>query len=433
MGGHDMQPAARATRPGAPARYGVFGRYELLRRIAHGGMAELFAARMSGAGGFEKTVALKRILPELAGDRQFVAMFLDEARIAATLNHPNVVQVYDIDSVDGQYYISMEYLRGLDLGVVTKALRARQRTLPLPLALRIIMDVASGLHHAHEKRDVHNRPLGIIHRDVSPRNVFLTEDGVVKLVDFGIAKARDRLAVTRTGTVKGKFPYMAPEQIAEHAIDRRADVFSLGVLLWEVTCGRRLFTGATDYVVLRKILHQPVPRPSEVVPGYPPALERIVMRALARDPDQRTASAEALRGELEALVAELGLEAPSSGLADLVRELQATRARTRRLPPAVIVPDPEPPAIAAAPDAGDAADDDDDIEITIEAGEPEPPSRAVTVPDPPRAAAPRRHRRRALAVTVALTFAAIAALLVAALYRPELGRDAADLIRRLVG
>ena len=181
----------------------LFGKFELLRRIAAGGMAEVFAARLTSVGGFEKMVALKRILPELAERSDYVNMFLDEARIASSLNHPNIVQVYDIDQVDGQYFMTMEYLRGHDLRFVLKELRRTGTGMPLSLALRIVSEVASGLHYAHERRGLNGKPLGIVHRDVSPKNIFITFDGVIKLLDFGIAKAHHRLSVTCSGAMYG--------------------------------------------------------------------------------------------------------------------------------------------------------------------------------------------------------------------------------------
>ncbi len=289
------------------------GEYELLYRIAFGGMAELFAARRHGT---REVVALKRILPELAGDRVFVDMFLDEARIAATLDHPNIVKVEETGSADGQHFMVMEHLVGRDLAAVSRAVRERAVPVSEAAAIRIIGDAARGLHHAHEMTDGGGEPLRIIHRDVSPRNIFLTTGGTVKILDFGIAKARDRLSVTRTGTVKGKFPYMSPEAIRDEELDRRTDVFSLGVLLWELTTGQRLFTGATDYEILRRVLNRPIPRPSEAAPGYRPELEAVVMRALAKQRDRRTPTAAALAEDLDRVA-----EPPASAVADLLAQL----------------------------------------------------------------------------------------------------------------
>ncbi|HEU5060985.1 MAG TPA: serine/threonine-protein kinase [Kofleriaceae bacterium] len=305
----------------------AFGKFELLRRIASGGMAEVFAARMTSVGGFEKMVALKRILPDLAERPEYVNMFLDEARIAASLNHPNIVQVYDIDAVEGQYFMTMEYLRGHDLRHVLKELRRSGSGMPLALALRIVSEVAGALHYAHERRGLDRRPLGIVHRDVSPKNIFITFDGVIKLLDFGIAKAHHRLAVTRTGTLKGRYPYMAPEQVVDDEVDSRADVFALGICLWEMTTGRRLFEGKTAYEILKKIRDQPVPRPSSVVAGYSPAVESVVMRALVKDPGQRYQTCLAMQRDLEKAGA-LGLHQSVGAVATLMEEMFGEGWRT---------------------------------------------------------------------------------------------------------
>jgi len=305
----------------------LFGKYELLRRIAAGGMAEVFAARLTSVGGFEKMVALKRILPELSERPDYVNMFLDEARIASSLNHPNIVQVYDIDQVEGQYFMTMEYLRGHDLRFVLKELRRTGTGMPLSLALRIVSEVASGLHYAHERRGLSGKPLGIVHRDVSPKNIFITFDGVIKLLDFGIAKANHRLSVTRTGTLKGRYPYMAPEQVVDDEVDARADVFALGICLWEMTTGRRLYQGKTAYEILKKIRDQPVPRPSEVMRGYAPAVEAIVMRALEKDRDRRYQSCLAMQRDIEKAGA-LGLHQSAGAVAVLMEDLFGEGWRT---------------------------------------------------------------------------------------------------------
>jgi eukaryotic-like serine/threonine-protein kinase len=305
----------------------AFGKYELLKRIAAGGMAEIFAARMMGVGGFEKLVALKRILPELASRTDYVNMFLDEARIASALNHPNIVQVYDIDAVDGQYFMTMEYLRGHDLRYVLRELRRAGSSMPLPLALRIVSDVASGLHYAHRKRDIAGKPLGIVHRDISPKNIFITFDGVIKLLDFGIAKSHHRLSVTRTGTLKGRYPYMAPEQVVDDEVDSRADVFALGICMWEMTTGKRLYQGKTAYEILKKIRDQRVPRPSEIVPGYPPAVEAVAMRALAKPREKRYQSCLDMQRALEKAGA-IDLHQSAGAVASMMEEMFGDGWRT---------------------------------------------------------------------------------------------------------
>jgi len=298
-------------------------------------MAELLLARTDGPHGFSKLVALKRIRPELADDDQFVRMFLDEARLAATLHHPNVVQVFDIGEEAGAFFIAMEYLEGEDLRSLMQALRARKEILALDEALAICIGVCAGLHYAHERVGDDGKPLEIVHRDVSPQNVVVTWDGGVKVVDFGIARAARRATETRQGTLKGKIEYMSPEQGRGMALDRRSDVFAIGILLWELTCGKRLYAGASDYEVLKRIVERPAPAPSTVLPEYPRELEEILVRALEREPARRWPTAQALQRALEAFAREQRLDlspvrlgARLRGL--FVKELSAwNEARTR--------------------------------------------------------------------------------------------------------
>jgi serine/threonine protein kinase len=280
------------------------GKYEIVRRLAAGGMAEIFLARVSGLSGFQKMVVIKRILPQLATKHDFVEMFLDEARIAATLQHPNVVQMYDVGVVDGNYFIAMEYLHGEDVRSIMKALYKREGKLPLEQALNVVIGLASGLHYAHEKVGFDGRPLNIIHRDVTPQNVIVTYEGGVKLLDFGIAKASNRFGETRFGTLKGKVPYMSPEQCRGEPLDRRSDIFSLGIMLYELTLGKRLYKGHSDFEVLKQIVEGTVIKPSEIDPNYDPRLEQIVLKGLEKDRDKRYQTARALQSDLETLVRE---------------------------------------------------------------------------------------------------------------------------------
>lgn len=274
------------------------GRYELRRMLAVGGMAEIHLARATGIEGFQKLVVLKRILPHLAGDPEFIRLFLDEARLAATLHHPNVVEVFDIGSHEGSYFFTMEYVRGQDLGSVIAAARKREEGLELENALAIVIGVAEGLHHAHEMQDADGQPLGLVHRDVSPSNIMITYAGAVKVCDFGIAKAVARQART-DGTVKGKVSYMSPEQCRGEALDRRSDVFAIGVVLYELTLGKRLFKGANELEVMKQVTERPIPLPTSLSAEYPLALEEIVMKALERDPQKRYASAQELQLAIE--------------------------------------------------------------------------------------------------------------------------------------
>jgi serine/threonine protein kinase len=277
----------------------TLGSYELLRRLACGGMAELYLARSRGIEGFEKVVVLKRILPQFAQNRDFVSMFLDEARLSATLQHPNIAQVHDIGQWHGSYFFTMEYIHGQDIRGVLQAAARRHQRIPLAQALTMIAGASAGLHAAHEKRSLDGRPLQIVHRDVSPSNVLVSYDGAVKVVDFGVAKAAQRQTETRTGTLKGKIAYMSPEQCLGKPLDRRSDIFSIGILLYELTTGRRLFKGEAEFGVMQRIVSEDVTPPSHLVASYPPELEKIVIKALRRDRDERYATAQDLQLDIE--------------------------------------------------------------------------------------------------------------------------------------
>jgi serine/threonine protein kinase len=311
--------AQRSRARGSLAAGAEIGRYVLGRRLARGGMAELYLAKALGIAGFEKPCVLKLVLPHLTEDATFVEMFLTEARLAATLDHPNVVHVVDIGEVDGEYFFVMEYVHGRDVRALLRA--CNPGTMPLQAALTIAHGVAEGLHYVHERRDPSGRFLGLVHRDISPSNVMVSYDGSVKVVDFGIAKATEMRHATRTGVLKGKVHYMAPEQCEGHAIDRRTDVFALGILLYEMTTGRPLFTGTNDYYVMSRIVRGVFARPREVDPAYPPELEQIVLRALARDPKDRYVSAQALQVELEQYARAADLSLSPRLLAETMHEV----------------------------------------------------------------------------------------------------------------
>nr|HEX4314042.1 serine/threonine-protein kinase [Kofleriaceae bacterium] len=284
--------------PGTPV-----GKYEIVRKIATGGMAEIYLSRARGTAGFEKLVVLKRILPHLASDPSFVQMFLDEARLAATLQHPNIADVYDVGDADGAYFFTMEFVHGQDVRTIRLAERARGQRVPLAIALSIVHGTLAALDYAHDRRGPDGAPIGLVHRDVSSSNVLVSYDGAIKLVDFGIARANSGQHKTRTGTLKGKIPYMSPEQARGQAMDRRSDLFSLGVVLYELTVGRRPFRGDSDFAILEKIVHVGATPPSQVVQGYPAELEAIVMTLLARDPAQRYATGEDAMHALEQVIA----------------------------------------------------------------------------------------------------------------------------------
>ena len=299
----------------------TLNRFRLLGQIAKGGMAEVFLARTEGLGGFERLLVIKRILPELATDSDFVQMFLDEARIAATLHHANIVQVYDVDIADGQVFYAMEHLHGQTVAAIVRELSARAANIPLGNAIAITAAVAGGLHYAHERRNSDGQALGIVHRDVAPNNVIVTYDGTTKLIDFGIAKAVNNLNHTRFGFFKGKLPYSSPEQSRCEAVDRRSDVFSLGVMLYELTVGERLFTGDNEYELMRVVSEAVVPRPRLRDGSYPPELEAIVLKALAADPAQRYPTARALQNDLEVFASQYRLDLSTLSLARLLESL----------------------------------------------------------------------------------------------------------------
>jgi tRNA A-37 threonylcarbamoyl transferase component Bud32 len=295
-----------------------FGKYSLLGHLATGGMAEVWLARQLGLEGFEKIVVIKRARPELT-DRDTTRRFLDEARLVATLEHPNIAQVYEIGSVSGSYFFVMEYIDGADLRRLIETSVARHRPVSLADALYIIIHVCTALHYAHEKRDLEGRPLHIVHRDVTPSNVLLSHDGTIKVCDFGIAKAHNREAEnTKNGVLKGKFSYMSPEQCESKPVDRRSDVFSIGILLYELTTLSKLFRGASDYALLQKIIEAPVPPPSSRLAGYPPELEHIVMKALAKSPHDRYQTAQAMQLDLEDFAREHKLAMSSVRIAQMM-------------------------------------------------------------------------------------------------------------------
>jgi serine/threonine protein kinase len=275
-----------------------FGQYMLLSKLAEGGMAEIFLAKRLGAEGFERDVVIKCMLDHFTQNRDFVSMFLDEARLAARLHHPNIVQISDLGIVDGRYFICMEYLAGEDLESILGIVRHTGQPVPIPIAARIMLSALEGLEFAHGYQE-QGRPVGLVHRDISPSNIFVTFQGTVKVLDFGIAKASSRMTQTQPGLLKGKWGYMSPEQARGEAIDARSDLFSLGITFHELLTGRRVFELDHEIGVLLALMAQPIPVPSTRRAEIPPALDRIVMKALERQADDRYTSAAAMRADLE--------------------------------------------------------------------------------------------------------------------------------------
>ncbi|MAQ14481.1 MAG: hypothetical protein CMN30_06755 [Sandaracinus sp.] len=298
-----------------------FGKYTLLRRLAVGGMAELYLALQKSVAGFEKLIVVKRILPNLATDRTFVEMLLAEARIAATLTHPNIAQVYDVGVAEGDYFIAMEHVHGEDLRSIVRQMRQKEvRSFPLEHTLAIVMGCCKGLAYAHDRRDLDGEPLEIVHRDISPQNVLVTFTGDVKVVDFGIAKARSS-AEEEEGQLKGKVPYMSPEQAQGLPLDARSDIFSLGVMLFELCTGKRLFKGADERETLQRIVSGGYPRPTQVNPNLSPRLEAIIERALMVDRDTRYPNAREMLAELESYIRDERLAVSALSLGEWMQSL----------------------------------------------------------------------------------------------------------------
>ncbi|WP_164017870.1 serine/threonine protein kinase [Pyxidicoccus trucidator] len=308
-----------------------FGKYELLRKIASGGMGQIFLAREHGTG-FERLVVLKLILPHLAEDDEFLSMFLDEAGLVARLTHPNLITILDLTEIEGRHCLAMEYVQGDDVRRLDKFSRAHGKPLPVGLILRIIADAAAGLHYAHEARDAQGKPLRLVHRDVSPQNILVGFDGGVKVIDFGVAKAATSSQNTATGVLKGKYPYMSPEQANGHSIDARSDLFALGVVMWELLTGKRLFKGESDLMTLRLVKDCQVPRPSQLNPKLPPGLDEILLKALATTPDGRYPDCGAFRLALEDYALNLRLPSSSAHLSAYLREVYAERIATETDP-----------------------------------------------------------------------------------------------------
>jgi serine/threonine protein kinase len=297
------------------------GRYEIVKHLASGLMAELLLARARGLEGFERHFVIKRIRAEQERDEAFIEMFLAEARLAATLHHHNIVQVHDIGEDDGKPYFAMEYVHGEDLRRVLGRLFERGEHIPLEHVISIVCSVAGALHHAHEALGPDRQPLGVVHRDVTPANILLGYDGNVKVVDFGIARAAMRRTETQAGMLVGKAPYMAPEQCVGGTIDRRSDVFALGIVLFELITGRRLFKGDNEFLTMSAVVEANVPAPSAFRSDVTTALDKIVLKALSRDPAQRYQTAEQLFFALDTLASAEGLRSSGLGLAAFMKEL----------------------------------------------------------------------------------------------------------------
>ncbi len=312
-------------------RGNVIGKYRLVAELGRGGMAEVFLALVQGVAGFNKLMVIKRLRPHLSDEHEFLQMFLDEARLAAKLSHPNIVQTIEVGEENGQFFISMEYLEGQPLN---RILRRCGDRVTMAMALRVLSDSLAGLHHAHNLTDYDGTPLNVVHRDATPHNIFVTYDGQVKVVDFGIAKAAISVAETRTGVLKGKVSYMAPEQARGEEVDRRADVFSIGCCMWEVLTGTRVWKGKSDIQVLNAIMgsDDAIPSPRTLKPDIPEGLEQICMKALAFDREHRHQTALELKHAIDDYLNGIGdTTSVSMASAIIAERFESERAKLRDL------------------------------------------------------------------------------------------------------
>ncbi len=307
-----------------------FGAYTLVKKLATGGMAEIWLARQRGLAGFNRFVVIKKILSHLAEQKTFRDMFLDEARTCAALSHPNIVQVYDLGRVDESYFIAMEFISGENLAAI--AWRGMKRSHPFPpyYAARVIADACKALHYAHHLKGTDGHPLHIVHRDISPQNILVTYEGEVKIVDFGIAKAASKSEVTKTGMLKGKFSYMSPEQCLGSAVDNRSDIFALGILLYELCTGKRLFKHESELMILEMITKRSVVAPSQVAASISAGLEDIIMKALEKDPRRRFQNSQEMQFALEEYLRDEGHQTTNADIAAYMRGLFADKIEEKR-------------------------------------------------------------------------------------------------------
>lgn len=298
-----------------------FGQYRLLEKVAIGGMAELFKAKQMGLEGFQRIVAVKRILPHLASNSDFVTMFIDEAKLAAQLNHPNIVHIYDLGKTDDAYFIAMEYVEGRDLRSIMKESEPLGKTIPLSAAVYITKKVCSALHYAHTAKDSDGKPMKLVHRDVSPQNILISSSGEVKLVDFGIAKAASKASHTQSGALKGKLLYMSPEQAWGKTLDGRSDIFSIGTVLFEMLTGKKLFYGDSEMSILERVREAKLPDFEQYRDIIPPQLEKIIRKALEKDPDRRYRDARGLETDLDKFVRTMGITATTYDVVAFLNEI----------------------------------------------------------------------------------------------------------------
>ncbi len=304
-------------------------RYRVVEKLESGGMAEVFRAESEGLQGFKKQVAIKRVLPHLSEKKKFISMFLDEARLSAQLSHSNCVQVFDIGVGDSAYFIVMEFVEGANLKSVADAIRKQGKEFPVQAAVFIAHEICKGLAYAHELKDPQGMPMHIVHRDMSPPNVLITKFGEIKIVDFGLAKANSQLEKSEPGIIKGKFSYLSPEAALGQEVDARTDIFAVGIILWELIAGQRLFLGETDFQTVKKVQQAVIPPLVPINKHVTPELERIVQKALARDPAQRYATARDLGKDLSRHLFAIGQPVSAFDIEALVQGAMRERQRTR--------------------------------------------------------------------------------------------------------
>jgi eukaryotic-like serine/threonine-protein kinase len=364
------------------------GKYELLRKIAIGGMAEVFLAKAAGPMGFEKTLVVKRILPHLADDPKFVEMFLTEAKLAAQLNHPNVVQIFDFGEAEGAHFLAMEYVDGPNLRALVRRAQEVGKPLDPPVAAKIVSLACEGLAYAHEFEDpLTGQPLGLVHRDVSPDNILVSRTGAVKVVDFGIAKAANKSHQTRTGVLKGKLAYMPPEQLRQLGLDLRVDVFALGMVLYELLTGARPFDAVDEIAIMQAIIHEPFIPVTERRPDTPPALREAIDKAIEKDAGKRYHSCREMQADLERYIVSTGNPVAGYQLAQLVNALAPESAANQPSPVASprTVKTPISQGNLLATPLPRAAPD---VPPPREAPEPAPPPRPLSRLGPPRGTDP---------------------------------------------
>ena len=398
----------------------TLGRYQLLSRLAVGGMAEVYLARQGELSGFKTLVVVKKVLPHLAVKPDFIAMFLDEARIASMLDHPNIVRITEVGRVDDEYFLAMELVQGKPLGSILQQSEKAKTPLPHNLAALVVANAAAGLHHAHQLTDASGHPLGLVHRDISPQNIMVSFEGSVKVIDFGIARALGRLGDTVSGSLKGKLGYMAPEQARGEQVDARADLFSLGVVLWECIASRRLFLRENELATLRAVAYEPIPSVSKFV-EVDPALDAIVRRSVTRNIDERFQDAEEMRIALERWVFSCG-GASTHDLASMMKAWFPAEhvqwQRAARL--ALDMQESDPPIEVAFPNLSTGKTGHSRTGVGSGSG-PRPAdsgrslrSPSVSIPLPETAPPPAKSSLRfAVPVGIGLSLAGVAALIVA--------------------